>query len=183
MMENQAADLSKIEARDFVGIVCRLNNVYTLSSDGKLCVFNENRKVEKWMNIKIKKAFGLSISGHNLLCNCSDGVVRLFHTDTLEHILTLPKPPTLGSANQTVGMKKVKPASSKESKYADCIAVEMDESKDRVISVYSDRMILIWDLSNKEKVKVMRAFLGHNGPIYDLDILSDSTVEITKFAT
>lgn len=61
MMQNEPADLTKIDAKNFVGIVCRGPNVYTLSVDGKLCVFNENRKVEKWMNIKINRAFGLQI--------------------------------------------------------------------------------------------------------------------------
>lgn len=69
MMENQVADLSKIDAKDFVGVACRGDSVYTLSSDGKLCVFNESRKVEKWMNIKVKTAYGLTLSDHNLLCN------------------------------------------------------------------------------------------------------------------
>lgn len=135
------------------------------------------------MNIKINKAFGLVISDHNLLCNCSDGIVRVFHTDTLEHILTLPKPPTLGGANQAVGTKRVKAPTGKESKYADCIAVDMDGKKERVITVYSDGMTLIWDLTTKDKIKVMRAFFSHKTTIHDLEILPDSTVEITKFAT
>jgi WD40 repeat protein len=135
------------------------------------------------MNIKINRAFGLAISDHHLLCNCSDGIVRIFHTDTLEHVLTIPKPPNLGAANQTIGMKKVKTSSSKDAKYADCIAVEMDGAKERLVAVYSDGMILIWDLSIKEKVKVMRAFLSHNKTIYDIEILPDSTSEITRFAT
>lgn len=118
-----------------------------------------------------------------MLCNCSDGIVRVFHTDTLEHILTLPKPPTLGSANQTIGTKKVKSGGSKDAKYADCIAIDMDGHRERVISVYSDGMTLIWDLSTKEKIKVMRAFLCHKNTIHDMEILPSSTVEITKFAT
>ena len=184
MMENQAADLSKIDVKDFVGVVCKGDYIYTLSSGGKLWVFNESRKVEKWMNIKVKTAYGLNISDHNLLCNCSDGIVRVFHTETLEHILTLPKPPILGSANQTVGMKKTRSTTSKEeAKYADCLAVALDKIKQRIITVYSDKMILLWDLTSKDKVKVMRAFLGHSSSITGLEIMPDSTFEITRFLT
>lgn len=162
MMENQPADLSKIELKDFAGVVWKSNYIYTISTEGKLCVFNEYRKVEKWMNIKVKKVFGLSIWGNNLLWNWSDGVIRLFNTDTLEHILTLPRPPPLGAANLTLGSKKSKPSASGEQKYADCVAVDMDDRNERIITVYSDRMILIWDLSTKEKVNVMRALFGKN---------------------
>ena len=56
-------------------------------------------------------------------------------------------------------------------------------NNERIVTVYSDRMILLWDMSSKEKVNVMRALYSHNGPIYDLDVLSSSTQEITKFAT
>lgn len=59
----------------------------------------------------------------------------------------------------------------------------MDRNKQRVVTVYSDKMILLWDLTSKDKVKVMRAFLSHNSSITGLEIMPDSTSEITKFAT
>lgn len=183
LMENEAADLSKIDVQDFVGIACKTKYAYALSSNGKLCVFNENRKVEKWMNIKTNKAFGLSIAGHHLLCSCSDATVRVFSTEALEHIVTLPKPPALGAANYIIGKKKEKKSSKEDSKYADCIAAIMHDEKDRIVTMYSDSMFLIWDLSVKEKIRVMRAFLSHNSTIFDLEILPSSTIEITKFAT
>ena len=96
--------------------------------------------------------------------------------------MTLPKPPTLGSANQVIGVKKAK-APAKDSKYADCIASKMDGIMQRIVAFYSDGMALIWDMSSKDKPRVMRAFLSHNGQINDLEILPDSTIEITKFAT
>lgn len=135
------------------------------------------------MNIKVERAFGLSISGNYLICSCSNGIIRIFGAETLSHILTLPKPPALGSANQVIGKKKVSSVSKEHSKYSDCIAAKMHGETDRIATVYSDGMTLIWDASIKEKIKVMRAFLSHNATIYDLDILPSSTVEITKFVT
>ena len=83
-----------------------------------------------------------------------------------------------------VGVKKPKSTISKEeARYADCVAVTMDGNKQRVVSVYSDKMILLWDLTSKDKVKVMRAFLGHNSSITGLEIMPGSTSEITKLAT
>lgn len=81
-------------------------------------------------------------------------------------------------------MKKTKSNLSKdEAKYADCLAVAMDGERQRVVTVYSDKMILLWDLTTIQKVKVMRAFMSHSASITGLEFMPDSTSEITKFAT
>lgn len=36
MMDNTPADVTKVDAKDFVGVVCRNNYSYTLTADGKL---------------------------------------------------------------------------------------------------------------------------------------------------
>ena len=79
------------------------------------------------MNIKVDKALSCTMSQDYLICGCSDGVVRLFGTKSLEHILTLPKPPPLGSANIESGVKKIRIPASKDSKFADVISVNVDE--------------------------------------------------------
>jgi len=68
-------------------------------------VINESKKTEKWMNIKVSRAIGMRISGTMLICACSEGIVRIFDCTTLQHILTLPKPPNLGNVNWFVGDK------------------------------------------------------------------------------
>ena len=183
VMENQAADLSKAESKDFIGVVVKTNSTFILSSDGKLFVFSENRKIEKWMNIKVERAFGLTSSGIYLICSCSDGIIRFFSVENLTHILTMPKPPVLGSANQIIGKKKTSSIPKEKSKYADCIASAIHNESERMLTVYSDGMSLLWDTNTKEKIRIARAFLSHNATIYDLDILPSSTVEITKFVT
>lgn len=55
------------------------------------------------MNIKVEKAYSMHMTGEYLLCGCSDGVIRVFAPKTLEHIITLPKPPPLGTANMEAG--------------------------------------------------------------------------------
>lgn len=158
-------------------------NTYTLSSKGKLYVFNQNRKIEKWMDIKTSLAFGLSLNGDKLICNCANGIIRIFQTETLTHLQTLPKPPCLGGANHVIGVKKEKSEAQKKHLYGDCIAAEFDDMHEIIIAVYSDGMTLIWDVNSAEKPKVMRSFISHKSAITDLDILPTSTSEITKFAT
>lgn len=95
-MESKSADLSKVKVKIFAGVGCRHGQVFALAVDGHLYVYDKNRKLTKWMNIKVERALSFIITNDYLFCGCSDGVVRLFSTKSLEHILTLPKPPPLG---------------------------------------------------------------------------------------
>jgi len=60
------------------------------------------------MNIKVDKAFSCTLFNSKLLCGGSDGFVRMFNANTLEHLQTLPRPPPLGTANIESGVKKIK---------------------------------------------------------------------------
>lgn len=52
-MESKAADLSKVKIKDFAGVGQHESMIYALTTDGLLYVINEERKTEKWMNIKV----------------------------------------------------------------------------------------------------------------------------------
>ena len=73
--------------------------MFSLACDGHLYIFDKNRKLMKWMNIKVDKAISCTMTNDLLFCGCSDGVIRVFFPKTLEHKMTLPKPPPLGTAN------------------------------------------------------------------------------------
>lgn len=120
------------------------------------------------MDIKVEKALSCTLTNQHLFCGCSDGVIRVFNSQTLEHKVTLPKPPPLGSANIEAGVKKIRIPATKESKFADLLCVIVDEQHSRVVALYSDRMIFMWDIKNFEKISVYRTFLSHCGPIHDI---------------
>ena len=83
--ESFSADLTKVKSKVFVGVVCKNKLAYALASDGHLYVFTEERKLSKWMNIKVSRAFGCSIDSINdtLYCACADGIIRVFNPETL----------------------------------------------------------------------------------------------------
>jgi WD40 repeat protein len=120
------------------------------------------------MNIKVDRALSCILGGDHLYCACNDGVVRIFSAKSLEHIMTLPKPPPLGSANVESGNKKIRIPANKDSRFADALAVLVDEKNQRIVVLYSDRMIFIWDVSKMDKITVYRTLFSHSGPIYDL---------------
>jgi WD40 repeat protein len=123
------------------------------------------------MSIKVERAFDCYVSQGRLFCACSDGVMRIFKTGNLEHIMTMSRPPPLGDTNTLVGVQKIKIPTSGKSKYADIMACAVDELNNRVVAVYSDRMMFVWDISDLKKISVYRTFLSHCAPIHDIQTI------------
>ena len=170
ILESFSADLSKVKSKVFVGVACAHQLAYALAADGHLYVFTQERKLSKWMNIKVTRAFGCTIDrgSDTLYCACADGVVRVFNPQTLQHVVTLQKPPPLGQTNIETGVKKIKVPQNQASKFADALAVIADEQRHRLVAVYSDKMVFLWDVKDQQKIQVTRTFLSHNGPIHDI---------------
>lgn len=107
-MQSQAASLEKVKIKIFVGIAIHESKVYALTTDGFVYVFDKQRKLLRWMNIKVERAFDCYVSQGRFFCACSDGILRIFKCGNLEHIMTLSKPPPLGDTNIQTGVKKIK---------------------------------------------------------------------------
>lgn len=56
------------------------------------------------MDLKAERANSLTISRNWIMTGCSNGTIRFFKLGTLEHLLTLPKPPAKGHCNVEVGV-------------------------------------------------------------------------------
>lgn len=151
-----------------MGVAVYNSKIFSLASDGHIYVHDKTRKLVKWMNIKVNRAFSLHASNDRLFCACADGIVRVFATETLQHLLTLSKPPPLGSTNIKSGISKIKIPQGKESKFADVIACHIDEANNRAVTLYSDRMMFIWDIKKFDQITVYRTFMSHNGAIHDI---------------
>jgi len=50
----------------------------------------------------------------------------------------------------------------------------VDELNKRVVALYSDRMLFIWDIKKFDSMNVYRTFLSHKGPIHDIQIIPNS---------
>jgi WD40 repeat protein len=150
-------------------------------SPANLCIVNKDRKMEKWMDLKAEKGFVCRLSSKFVLCGCSDGIIRLFDPQSLQHIATLPKPPALGCANVDEGATHEKQPESKL--FADVLGAEIDEPNALVLAVYSDRSFILWDIKNLAKIAIRRSNMSHSAPINDLQILPSSTPALTRFVT
>ena len=137
-----------------------------MTIDGHIYVYNKQGELQKWMNIKVNRAFTCHASGDKLFCACSDGIIRIFATDSLSHLLSLSKPPPLGSSNAL--QVKNKQVGVKDAQFADAIACSIDTKNSKALILYSDKMMFLWDFKNMSSITVSRSLYSHSGPIHDL---------------
>jgi len=174
-------DMGSRKSQIFIDACCDAKSIYAITEDpATLCVVNRERKMERWMDLKSDKGFACDVGAKCLVCACSDGVIRLFESTSLQHITTLSKPPPLGAANVLEGGIPVK---VERKVFADTIAVKLDESNGVIVAAYSDRTYIIWDIKNLPKVVIKRSHIPHSAPINDIQIMPSSTENVIRFAT
>ena len=68
IMESKPADLGKVKIKSFVGVEISKPEeegkgvqVFALTCDGHLYIYDKERKMQKWMNIKVEKAFSCTL--------------------------------------------------------------------------------------------------------------------------
>ncbi len=124
-----------------------------------------------------------------LLCiGCSNSILRLFNAGSLQFIATLPKPPPLGREN-VASTKELKTlidsytstqVGTEQNKkqqqhvglsHASVLGVRLSPSKTKVVAVYADRTLVMWDITDTHNVGKYRSFLSHSGYIWDIQCI------------
>ena len=62
IMESKSATLDKVKLKIFVGVAIYESQVYGLTTDGFVYVFDKQRKLLRWMSIKVDRAFDCYVS-------------------------------------------------------------------------------------------------------------------------
>jgi hypothetical protein len=127
MMRSETADLTKVNLKLFVGVSIAKGFVYSLTQDGHIYMYDKQRKLQKWMNIKVTRAMSCYINRGRLFCACCDGVMRVFDTTSLKHLLTMSKPPPLGTTNLLAGVSRIRIPSDTNSVFGDILVSLVDE--------------------------------------------------------
>jgi WD40 repeat protein len=122
----------------------------------------------------------MCIYENNLVCGCSDGIIRIFKADSFQYVITLHRPPPLGKANIDSSSKKIHISVTNDEKFADIIALAYNPIAEKLMSLYSDKTFFVWDLKKTEKIYVYRYHTFHSGTINNMDILitKDNTLRI-----
>ena len=176
----KGASLGEMREKTFTGVTVNEVGVFAVTEDGKLCTFSKEREMEKWMDLQVAAAATIQVRGRHIYCGCSDGLIRCFDAMTLEHLVTLPRPPPLGAANITTDRQRQPQIGPPQ--FADTTALDLLGAS-LLLALYSDRTLFIWDMRKMDNIIAARALLNHSGAINDLKILPSSTPDMTEFAT
>ncbi|KAJ3229901.1 hypothetical protein HDU78_008779 [Chytriomyces hyalinus] len=143
---------------------------YSITDKGILVLFNGERVMEKWVDLKVKGGLSIAICSRFIVCGCTDGIIRLFEPVTMKYIATLPKPHHLGvDVAQSVGARYVSTAPP-NAVYPDTVAVKVDIAGEYITSIYSDRSLFIWDVKDVKHVGKFRSYLGHSDCVWGVEM-------------
>eukprot|EP00727_Mastigamoeba_balamuthi_P001965 m51a1_g11766 hypothetical protein (1243) ;mRNA; r:231681-236319 len=173
-IEGRNAAVGERKDETFVEVACGKGSgrgcVYAVSHSGTLFLFSASRVMEKWVDLR-SRVFGVSTSERYVCVACTDGNVRVFAAQSLQYVVSLPKPfpvavdlcPTPnGIAPRLLAQPQPAAASSSPDQPApaipappamlpDVIAVRVvappeGSTATRVACCYSDRTINIWSV-------------------------------------
>ncbi|KAJ3330592.1 hypothetical protein HDU76_005282 [Blyttiomyces sp. JEL0837] len=148
------------------------NYVYAITEKGILVFFNEDRIMEKWVDLKVSAGFCIAICRRFIACGCSDGIIRFFEPVTMKYITTLPKPHALGvDVAHSVGTSSGAPNAT----YPDVTSIKTDVDGDKIMCTYSDKSLFIWDVKDLKHIGKYRSFLYHSDCVWGVEMFPSFT--------
>ncbi|CAG2099985.1 unnamed protein product [Medioppia subpectinata] len=165
------------------------DSTYAITKSGLLCEFNSRRLLDKWVELRTTSANCISISEQLICVGCAQGIVRCFNPKTLHFVCTLPRPHSLGidiARGFTRNDLNASSSTNSNVKYADTIAVSLDETNEVVTCIYGDRSIYFWTISNMKKIGKLHSFLYHSSCIWAVETfptLPDSAKQLLPSGT
>ncbi|CEP18800.1 hypothetical protein [Parasitella parasitica] len=192
VLDGRSGILGVLRDANFVNVACdRSGNTgytYFITDSGILCIFKEGRVIDKWVDLQVKSAFSIAVSSNYVICTCSEGVIRLFEPVTLKYAGILPKPHPLGTDISLVTSPEMVRPADESTSYPDAIAMVYDETIQRVIAVYSDRSLYVWDIKDLTKIGKYRSFIFHSDCVWGVEPCptvehEDNAIPLNSFAT
>ncbi|CAN0189737.1 unnamed protein product, partial [Laminaria digitata] len=144
------------------------DSVFCVTSGGVLCAFTRGGVMEQWVSLEAPAAYGVSVHpGGTLAAACADGLVRLFRAADLRYIATLPRPPPLGRAN-IASLREAGVGGGVGGRYPAALGCRLSPTGTKVVVVYADRGLFVWDVADPQRIGKYRSFLAHGACIWDV---------------
>jgi WD40 repeat protein len=204
-LEGKAASILEDQRHSvFMDVKCGAEScdgaVFCTTSTGVLCLFNESKMVEKWVQLESASSFCMELfcaegAPGLLVVGCANGIVRCFSPMTLQYIATLPLPAPLVGAmpranNDVTGLDAASGAvagaaagvggAPAPALYAACYAMSRVAPGTRggggtpkLATVYADRSLFLWDISDIYAIAKYRSFLFHRACVWDIQFIED----------
>lgn len=110
----------------------------------------------------------------------------LFEPVTLKYVGILPKPHPLGTDISLVtSPDMIRPI---DAFYPDAVAMVYNENSQRVVCVYGDRSLYVWDIRDLNKIGKYRSFIFHSDCVWGVEPCpnverDDNAIPLNSFAT
>ena len=155
-IKSKKLEISIKASQKYVSVSSFQNTIFVLTEEGILYFIEQDKKTVH-MNLQTKTAFFISVNDGQLICGCANGIIRLFSINPVKHIITLPNPPSYNASNPN-------------NEFPGCIFAIKDSNleRNRIVSLYSDRTLIVWDLKKQNAPKKKRILYHHSGPIHGI---------------
>ncbi|KAL5058108.1 hypothetical protein RYX36_029712 [Vicia faba] len=147
----------------------RLFSIYTLTDSGILYLIPSGLSVKKSVNLKVQKAFALSISTKLIACACNNGTVLLY-SPSLEYAgsVLYSKAKKFYEENNTVYHAKLPEQSFQQLHVLpDAVACQFSTSE-KLVVIYSDHSLYIWDIHDANQATKCYGLVSHSSCIWDI---------------
>ena len=181
-------DLSKLNDRVFISTIIfpikdsNQKKIFFLTSDCYLVEMKPNSlSLNRWVNLKSPIGLSLCIYENKFIgCGCGDGIIRLFNAESLQHYITLNKIYSFGNVNIETNQKI---QNQPNSIYADIIAIQYNIFHKKLITIYSDKALFIWEINSDKTCSVYQSYIFHFGSIICMDYDVDPDNNVLKLIT
>ncbi|XP_030599747.1 WD repeat-containing protein 62 isoform X2 [Archocentrus centrarchus] len=158
----------------FCGVACgrgrMASSTYSITSSGLLCMFNSNRHLEAWVNLKTASASCLVVSESFIFCGCADGIIRVFGPSNLQYITSLHRPHRLGVDLTQSGQHGSLLPASPGAQYPDTLALTFDPAAGYLTCVYNDHSLYVWDVKDVRNAGKLYSALYHSSCVWSVEV-------------
>ncbi|OCT68558.1 hypothetical protein XELAEV_18039859mg [Xenopus laevis] len=166
--------LGELRNNFFTDVACgkskKSSSTFCITSSGLLCEFNDQRLLDKWVELRTTVANCILVNHDYIFCGCADGTVRIFNPNNLHFLSTMPKPHCLGVDIATVTEASRLFSSAADAKYPDTIAMTFDPTNQWLSCVYNDHSLYVWDVKDLKKVGKVYSSLYHSSCVWSIEI-------------
>lgn len=160
-LKGRAAILGELKNNYFCDVVCGSDEcshyTYTITTNGMLCEFNENRCLSRAIDLRTERAYCIYADANNLFIGCSNGTIDIFRQKNLEFLAILPRPHNLG-VDVAKGLDTrhvLENLNNRDLKYPDCVALCYDSYSYILSAIYNDHSFYVWDIRDLGKVTII----------------------------
>jgi hypothetical protein len=127
------------------------------------------KKKTVWFFSQASSGNCLSFGESGVAVGCANGIARVYDPLMLDVVESLPLPHFLGAVVSD-RLPRSLPRRKKDARYPDCAAIFFDEPFGRVVIVYNDHSLYVWDIRDSERILPLSSQFFHSRCVWGLDV-------------